>query len=123
MIGTRFKTKQELADQVGMSLSAFVRGVEKGTLSIDNLLHLAEVVEEPASAVLRRADKSSTADLIEKLYGTGQKALKPSQLTLLDVWKDLEIDDKKAVLYLMKKMQALTLQLRHDDEPPRRRGA
>lgn len=59
-----------LADALGMSVSAFQRSTrDGGTLSLENLLKLAEQTGTPASKVLRLGGKAEQADLIERLYG------------------------------------------------------
>lgn len=58
-----------LADALGMSISAFQRSTRMGTLSVENLLRLAEETGTPAAAVLRMGGKGELADLIERLFG------------------------------------------------------
>lgn len=58
-----------LAEALDMSVSAFQRSTKAGTLSIGNLLRLAEETGESATHLLRLAGKGDLADQIERLYG------------------------------------------------------
>lgn len=58
-----------LAGAIGMSVSAFQRSSREGTLSLENLLRLAEETGEPAPNVLEMAGKGEIAALIFRLYG------------------------------------------------------
>lgn len=69
-IGTliaRYGTARAVAELIGMSESAFARGVTRGSLSEDNLLRLAAAVGDSPVRVLRLAGKARLADLIESL--------------------------------------------------------
>jgi hypothetical protein len=98
----RFGTMQAVADRVGMSLSAFTRGVVRGTLGVENLLELARVADEHPSKVLRLAGKTRVAELIENAYGPGLAALTASQRELLEEWASLPPDVQAASLQLMR---------------------
>jgi len=70
VIRTRYdNVASRLAEKLGMSVSAFLRSSRKGTLSLENLLRLAEETGEPAGQVLRMGGKGALADLIERLFG------------------------------------------------------
>jgi hypothetical protein len=91
----RFETSQKLATAIGMTLSAFSRGVTKGTLNVENLLRLATVAEESPSAVLELAGKKDVAQLIESLYGSPRSAISPAERDLLERWSRLPPDAKE----------------------------
>jgi plasmid maintenance system antidote protein VapI len=94
----RYGTAMAIADQIGISRSAFTRGVKnEGTLSEENLLKLAEAVGEDPGVVLRLAGKSDFADRVERLYGAAQRPLSPTDLRLLA----LDHDTKQLVLRLV----------------------
>jgi len=63
------KVASRLSDKLEMSVSAFQRSTRNGTLSIENLLRLAEETGESASRVLRMGGKGALADQLERLYG------------------------------------------------------
>jgi hypothetical protein len=69
LVDSRYGTAQRLATALGISLSAFSRGVKAGSLSVESLLRLAVETGEPPSEILRRANKADVAKLIEQLYG------------------------------------------------------
>lgn len=70
LIETRYDgVATRLADALGMSISAFQRSTRQGTLSIENLLKLAEETGTPGAEVLRLGGKEELADLIERLFG------------------------------------------------------
>jgi hypothetical protein len=75
LVPARFKNPMALSKAVGMSMSAFSRGLRAGTLNIENLLRLADLAEAHPSEVLRLAGKGDAADLIERLYGVNDKPL------------------------------------------------
>lgn len=68
LIADRFRTASALATAIGMSLSAFQRGVKGGSLGVDKCLLLAEQAGADPSEVLRLAGKGETATIIERLY-------------------------------------------------------
>lgn len=70
VITTRYDgVASRLAQKLDMSVSAFLRSSRGGTLSIENLLRLAEETGAPAGHVLRIGGKGDLADLIERLFG------------------------------------------------------
>lgn len=74
LIETRYAgVATRLADALGMSISAFQRSTRMGTLSVENLLRLAEETGTPAADVLRLGEKAELADLIERLFGPSAK--------------------------------------------------
>jgi hypothetical protein len=93
LISAKYGTAQAVADAIGMSLSAFSRGVRKeGTLSVENCLRLAAHAGEPPSRVLRLADKVPIAELIEQLYGPEREPLSGMERDLLQLWRSLNLD-------------------------------
>jgi hypothetical protein len=106
-VAKRFGTMTALATAIGMRVSPFTRGVAEGTFNVVNLLKLAQVTDEHPSKVLRLAGKAATADLIERLYGTGAGALTTSQRDLLDRWTRLEPGDHAAVEALIERIEWL----------------
>lgn len=69
------KVASRLSEKLEMSVSAFQRSTRNGTLSIENLLRLAEETGESASRVLRMGGKGELADLLERLYGPAAKSV------------------------------------------------
>jgi hypothetical protein len=63
---TQYGTARKLAEMIGMSESAFARGVTRGSLSEENLLLLAKAVGDPPVRVLRLAGKGRLADLMDE---------------------------------------------------------
>lgn len=68
LINDRYHTASAVAEAIGMSVSAFLRGVDAGSLGVDNLLKLADIAGANPSEVLALAGKAETAALIERLY-------------------------------------------------------
>lgn len=83
VIADRYRTASALAEAVGMSLSAFQRGVKAGSLGVDKCLVLAERAGVHPSEVLRLAGKGETAAIIERLYAKDQPHLSPIDLELI----------------------------------------
>lgn len=105
----RYGTMREIAALIRMSESGFTRGVKRGTLSVENLLDLARVTEEPPSRVLRWAGKTRAAELIELLYGPGADALTASQREVLSLWDGIEDPEARdAVKVVMRRFFTLS---------------
>lgn len=86
----RHGTVRRVAEQIGMTESGFFRGVKRGTLSVENLLLLAQFADEQPSRVLRMGGKANVAQLIEELYGAPSRdALTSSQRELLTTWDEI----------------------------------
>ncbi len=103
----RYGTAGRLADSIGMSLSAFSRGVRnEGTLGVESCLRLAEQTGEPPSRVLRLAGKGSVAELIERLYRPGPLLGRPngSELELLALWNNLSRDAQVPLLTIIRSL-------------------
>jgi acetyl-CoA carboxylase alpha subunit len=79
----RVGTSQRLAELVGMSLSAMLRGAKTGQLSTDAMLAIAEVGGVDPLPLLRAAGKRATADRIQRLFGPAQPALTADERRLL----------------------------------------
>jgi hypothetical protein len=88
-----------VAAGIGMSVSAFSRGVARGTLNVENLLQLATFSGEPPSRVLALAGKGDVAQQIEALYG--QATVSPAERQLLEDWSHLDDAERKAFRLLM----------------------
>lgn len=101
----RYGTAQALADAIGMSLSAFSRGVRNaGTLGVESLLRLAVETGEPPGKVLRIAGKGDVAELIERLYGTAHASLggvSGQERELIGLWKDLSRGTQDSMLTIL----------------------
>lgn len=102
-------TKGAVAKAIGLSLSAYSRGVRiEGTLGIDTCLRLAEWSGESPSRVLRLAQKAETAELIERLYGpaAARSPLSGPDRELVGLWHELEPDAQKAISTLLHALAA-----------------
>jgi transcriptional regulator with XRE-family HTH domain len=101
----QYGTAQKLADAIGMSLSAFSRGVRNsGTLGVESLLRLALATGEPPSTVLRIAGKRDVADLVEHLYGTARsstRGLSGQEQELISLWNGLSRDAQEPLLLII----------------------
>lgn len=99
-IADGFPTRQALAKAIDINasrLSRALNGTDKHSFNIENCLRLAQLSGEPASAVLRAADKGDIAELIESLYGQERKVTDPVVRDLLATWPDLTADEKNYV--------------------------
>lgn len=101
----RYGSMRAVAERFGMTESGFFRGVKRGTLSVENLLDLARVTDEPPSKVLRLAGKGQVADLIERLYGPGRDSLKDSELRLLERWQNISDAARRAIEDILDDLQ------------------
>jgi transcriptional regulator with XRE-family HTH domain len=106
LIADRYGTAQALADALGMSLSAFQRGVKNGSLGVENLLRLSVVAGVPPGEVLRAAGKGPVLDLIETLFGPAKAPLTGPQRELLELWPRLPSDAQRATLTLVRGLAA-----------------
>lgn len=88
LIAERYKTKQAVAAAAGLTQGAFWRQVEEGSLGIEPLLRLALATGEPASEVLRRAEKGELATLIEQCYGPPQP-VNPDLRAVIEILREL----------------------------------
>ena len=113
---SEYGTAGRLAESIGLSLSAFSRGVRnEGTLGVESCLRLAEETGEPPAHVLRLAGKPKVADLLERIYGRRQSVLRlgRQERELLDVWSNVPAASQKLLLGLMSDLA----------NPPLRRAA
>lgn len=117
----RFGSYTAISDRLDMTQSGFLRGVKRGTLSVENLLTLAQLADESPSRILRLAGKGTVADLIERLYGDDTRALTRSQREMLDLWDIVRTDValRDALLYLMKHYAAQVRRSSLPGRPPR----
>lgn len=105
MVRTRYGTAQALAGRVGITGSAFSRGVAAGTLSTEALLRLAAETGTPASELLRLAKKEHVAVLIESLYGKAVAAPTSGDARVLaELWSGLPPNLQQALLVVMKQL-------------------
>lgn len=101
-----YGTAGRLAETIDMSLSAFSRGVRnEGTLSVYSLLRLAEETGEPASKVLRIANKGHVADIIERLYGdSAPEGVSGALREHLDDWTALTDEQRAPLEHIIKQL-------------------
>lgn len=86
---------QPIAEELDISLSALLRGVQVGTLSTENCLRLAEAYALRPSEVLQVAGKGEIATLIEGLYGKPiPTTILASDRRRLDRWRALDAADQ-----------------------------
>lgn len=62
----RYGTARAVAGLIPMSESAFARGVQRESLSADNIVKLAEAVGDSPARILRLAGKDTLADLLDR---------------------------------------------------------
>lgn len=86
-----------LAAMIPMSLSAFSRGVEDGTLSLENCLRLARAVGENPGRILRLAGKPPQADLLDHFTRETEETLSTRAIRLAQVWDTLDPKIQDAV--------------------------
>ncbi|MCC6989907.1 MAG: hypothetical protein IT181_12960 [Acidobacteria bacterium] len=98
----RYGTAQALSMRIGLSLSAFTRGVTAGSLSTESLLRLALETGTAASDLLRIAKKEHVAHLIEQLYGKSAPQPGGDIRTLAEAWPSLPPAAQQAVLVLVR---------------------
>lgn len=105
LVRTRYGTAQVIAGRIGISGSAFSRGVAAGSLSTESLLRLAAETGTPASDILRMAKKEHVAHLIESLYGKAA-ATPPTgdQRLVAELWVTLPQAVQQALLSLMRQL-------------------
>jgi hypothetical protein len=104
-----YGSAQRLAGAIGISLSAFSRGVRlKGSLGVESCLRLAAETGDHPSRVLRLAGKAEVAELIERLYGSRLAVTRISrpERELLGRWGLLKPDDQRFVSDLIEKLGA-----------------
>lgn len=105
LVRTRYGTAQVIAGRIGISGSAFSRGVAAGSLSTESLLRLAAETGTPASDVLRMAKKEHVAHLIESLYG--KAVVSPptgDQRVVSELWATLPTAVQQAFLTLLRQV-------------------
>ena len=104
-IDRQYGTASNLAPKIGLSVSAFLRGVKHGSLGIDTLFRLALECGEPIPKVLRLAGKADVAVLLDRHYGpTREDAhnLTGRERELVHLWNDLEDAAQEPVLILLR---------------------
>lgn len=96
-IAEGFPTRHALAEALDINasrLSRALNGSEKFSFNVENCLRLAQISGEPASEVLRAADKGEIADLIESLYGSERTVTDAAVQALLEQWPTFTAEEK-----------------------------
>lgn len=115
-------TAGNVAKAIGMSLSAFSRGVRlEGSLGVDKCLRLAEWSGESPTRVLRLAKKGEVAEVIERLYGSAREPQSAPERELTELWRELETEPeaRKALFTLLR---ALVNATKHHHQRERKRA-
>lgn len=116
----RFGTKQSIADAIGITLSALIKGVdERSTLSVESLLELARFAKESPDHVLRMAAKAHVADLIHELYGIDADRPTPADWKKFEQWMSLDARSRYAIALMMERLAPASTDVA-DDEIERR---
>lgn len=103
IVKERYGTSQALAMRVGLTLSAFTRGVTAGSLSTESVLRLALETGTAPSELLRIAKKDHVAHLIEQLYGKGAASPLHGDLrTLAELWPAQTQQVQQALLVVLR---------------------
>lgn len=103
LVRARYGTAQALAMRIGLTLSAFSRGVSSGSLSTESLLKLALETGTAPSDLLRLAKKEHVAHLIEQLYGKGAASpLHGDMRALAEIWPTLPAAVQQALLVVLR---------------------
>lgn len=108
-IAQQYGTAQNLASKIGLSVSAFLRGVKIGTLGLDTLFRLAYEFGDPPGKMLRLAGKGDVADLLDRLYGPTRedaRSLTGSQREILTIWTELDSAEREPLLLLFRALHA-----------------
>lgn len=108
LIQSRYGTADKLSKAIGMSLSAFSRGVRnEGTLSVENCLRLAEETGESPRKVLTLAGKEHVADIIERLHGkSADHPLSGPEREILALWKTIDSESREPIRTLLRALSA-----------------
>lgn len=105
LVRTRYGTAAAIAGRIGMSQSAFSRGISAGSLSTESLLRLALETGTPASDVLRKSKKEHVAHLIEQLYGKSAAAPPTGDVrTFADIWPTLPPNVQHALMTVLRQL-------------------
>jgi hypothetical protein len=97
----RHGTSSAIAEAIGMSLSAFSRGVRlEGSFGVEKCLEIAKLAGEEPSRVLRLAKKERIADLIEELYGP-ERELYGRAREVGRRWLVLNSEEAKEAVYVL----------------------
>jgi hypothetical protein len=104
VVADRYGTIRALAEKVGLSFSAFARGIRlQGTLGTESCLRLAAETGEAPGRILRMAGKADVADLIESLYGiAGPLQLGGPEREVLALWHNLDREGQEACRTIMR---------------------
>jgi hypothetical protein len=100
-IADGYPTRLALAQALDINASRLSRALNGSdphtSFNIENCLRLAKVSGEPASRVLRAADKGTIADLIEELYGPEKGVTDAVVQELLREWSTFTAAEKSYV--------------------------
>jgi hypothetical protein len=91
-----------VADQIGMSVSAFQRGVQNnGSLGVTALLRLAKWAGESPVTVLNLAGKRDAAALIDELMDPGYAPQSGPERELVGLWRNIKNPNAQQALYTL----------------------
>lgn len=117
-------TAGAVAKAIGMSLSAFSRGVRiEGSLGVDKCLRLAKWAGVSPSHVLRLANKGEVAELIEELYGREGEPLSGSERELLGLWRTIDKEGQRAMQTLIRGLSSSAGKTTRQSNAPTRKRA
>lgn len=104
LIVTEYRTATDLAEAIGMSLSAFSRAAgQEGTFSEANCLKLAALTGERLDMVLQKAGRpQDVIDAAVEVYG-GDETFSRQEKRLVKLWRDISRKKQAAFLALLKK--------------------
>jgi hypothetical protein len=106
LVTHRYGTAGRLAFLIGISESAFSRGVKTGTLGVESLLRLALETGEPVGDVLRRAGKAAVAALLDDLCGESAARLTGREQRLLALFRGCQKPGQDLMLQAGRAFQA-----------------
>jgi hypothetical protein len=91
LVRTKYGSVSRLAAKIGMSVSAFTRGVQKqGTLSVENCIYLAAETGDELGQILWLAGKPDMAEVCDRLTGKTFKTLSPDAQALVHTFGQLD---------------------------------
>lgn len=103
LVNEQYGTSGAIAKAIGMSLSAFSRGVRyEGTLGVDKLLKLAESSGNSPDLILTLGKKPDVARLIGRLYGPPRAPLSGADREFLNLWRSTPAGIREAMLTLLR---------------------
>jgi hypothetical protein len=121
LVDQRYGTMKALSAALGVTDSAFSRGVKNGTVGTALLLRLAAVTGEPPSEILRRGGKGDLVPLIEQLYGPPRTPMRADLFEIVQRLERLPLSFVGTTLGMLR--QASELAASGIDGPPPGGGA